>query len=97
MHSPDVAGSLAITWPADGKPGPDFHVVDTATGIDLTPATTRVNIEMSPGGRTLAWLTMFVDPASGAVLDGEPRGVQVEFCYEVESMRADPARSAIGA
>lgn len=57
--------------------------------MDLAPATTNLRVESHPHTGTLAYLTMLVDPAAGAVLDQNGRGTEIEFCYSIRSLQTD--------
>lgn len=83
----DVVGSVAITM-YNAKAPQRWRLIDSR-GVDLAPATKHFEIKADPYRGTLAYLTLLVHPESGVVLDGNRRGVEVEFCYSVRSMQTD--------
>lgn len=87
MSWTDVVGSVSITIYSP-KAQTRWRLIDQR-GVDLAPATTRLRIDSDPYQGTLAYLTMLVDPAAGAVLDGKGRGTEVEFCYTIRSLQTD--------
>lgn len=95
----DVIGSVTITIYSP-KAQTRYRLIDQR-GIDLAGATTRIRIESDPYQGTLAYLTMLVNPAVGAVLERGTRGVESEFCYTVRSIQTDhseiPAATASAA
>lgn len=89
----DVVGSVAITFYSPKAPT-RYRLID-GRGVDLAPATTQLRIESHPYTGTLAYLTLRMNPESGAVMDNAARSTEVEFCYSIRSIQTD--HSEVGA
>ena len=87
MSWSNVIGSVSITIYSP-KAASRWRLIDQR-GVDLAPATKNLRVESHPHTGTLAYLTMLVDPAVGAVLERGARGEEIEFCYSIRSLQTD--------